>query len=84
MLAVGQDSLPATTWHNFSELILNKIASLGLKLRVLGDVDDVLHLFLVDAKVVVHVSLVANSLQPVHVQVKVEVARDDWYFLEDL
>ena len=31
-----------------------------------------------------HLRLVANSLKPMHVQVKVKVARNDWYFLEDL
>jgi len=71
---VGQYTLPSATWHDFSQLIGHEIAALCLKLLVLRNINNVLHLFFVDTLVVMHFSLVANSLQPVQVQVKIEVA----------
>ena len=66
---MGHDALPFATWHNLAKFVIDELAALSLQGIALRNVDDVAQLFLVNAEVIVHLSLVAHSLKSVQVQV---------------
>lgn len=84
MLGVRHDTFPLGAGEDLGQLILDEVTASLAQYLVLGDVYDVLELFLVDSVVVVHISFVAHGIQPVQMQVQVEVPRDHWHSLEDL
>ena len=74
MLRVRHDSIPFATRHDLGQLVLDEGATGSLQCCVLRKVHDELHLFLVDTLVVMHFSFVTNGLQPVKMEVQVEVS----------
>ena len=65
VLTVCENAFPPAAGHDLLELICYEGASLSLQGLILGHIDNELHLFLVNAEIVVHVGLMTHSLKPV-------------------
>ena len=69
MLRVRHNAFPLGAGEDLREFILHEVGTILAQHFVLGDIHDVLELFFVYTVVVVHLSLVADGVQPVKMQV---------------
>lgn len=76
------DTLKLAAWHDLRHLFLDEGGSLVLERLAGRNVNNVFKFLLVNALVVVHFSLVADSLESMHVKVEIEVTSHNRHALE--